>query len=368
MPGRRHTIFVILTIAMLVFSGCANNRKEESGNGLTQYGSEGPKRVGVVFGNPGPTSAKVRNSIVNAVKKAANDFGIDYKILYPKDLVNNQESFRYLAENDYDLIIAEGEGIEGDLKKMAPQYPDIKFALFGGKTVSDNVQSISFSDNEGAFFAGVEAALLTKSGIVGFVGGSQTASHELENGFSKGVQYVNTVNGSDIKVVVTYAGVTAEAANDQERGRTLAGNLYWNGADIIFCAEGKLSTGAVKAAVENKKIVLTADLQLMNEYPWNVYGAVLEKQDNVVYNIIKKTVSGKFSGQAASYGFASGAIDFAISQALPPEIAARIASIKGLLRQGQIKPDNIVIPKGLVTEINQMPVDMNNPIREQGQR
>ena len=359
---RAALVSLILTIAIILGimqSGCV--RGTNSADNYQFYSYKEPKKVGVVLSGMGMVDAAANSAVAAGVKKAAVDLDAEYKILAPKDLVNNEESLRYLAENNFDLVIAIGCGMQDDLGKVAPDYPDIKFAVFGGDIDEPNVAAVVFNEDEGAFLAGVEAASVTKSNLVGFIGGSVTSDRKMENGFAKGVQYVNLTEGKKVKVNAVYAGVTDEAANDPERGKALANTLYWTGSDVVFSGTGKLGNGAAAAAVQNRKIAICADLQVMQASAWNVYGALVKNQEAAAIDIVKKTINGKFLSGRVGYGLAEGAVDFVPSQALPPDIAGKLAAVKAQVKKGQIKPYTILIPKDLVTQINQILVDLNKP-------
>jgi len=359
---RAALVSLILTIAIILGimqSGCV--RGTNSADNYQFYSYKEPKKVGVVLSGMGMVDAAANSAVAAGVKKAAADLDAEYKILAPKDLVNNEESLRYLAENNFDLVIAIGRGMQDNLGKVAPDYPDIKFAVFGGDIDEPNVAAVVFNEDEGAFLAGVEAASVTKSNLVGFIGGSVTSDRKMENGFAKGVQYVNLTEGKKVKVNAVYAGVTDEAANDPERGKALANTLYWTGSDVVFSGTGKLGNGAAAAAVQNRKIAICADLQVMQASAWNVYGALVKNQEAAAIDIVKKTINGKFLSGRVGYGLAEGAVDFVPSQALPPDIAGKLAAVKAQVKKGQIKPYTILIPKDLVTQIKQMPVDLNKP-------
>ncbi|WP_231724612.1 BMP family lipoprotein, partial [Streptobacillus felis] len=57
------------------------------------------------------------------------------------------------------------------VEAVAGEYPDQKFALIDdvieGK---DNVVSLMFREQEGAFLTGALAAMMTKTNVLGFVG------------------------------------------------------------------------------------------------------------------------------------------------------------------------------------------------------
>ena len=108
-----------------------------------------------------------------------------------------------------------------------------------------NVASIMFKEQEGAFLAGVAAALMTKSDKIGFVGGMEIPVIErFQAGFVAGVAAVNP----DIKVDVKYTGAFDKA----ELGKAEANRMYSSGVDIIFHAAGGTGNGVFSEAKERK--------------------------------------------------------------------------------------------------------------------
>ena len=102
-----------------------------------------------------------------------------------------------------------------------------------------------FKEQEGAFLAGVAAALMTESEKIGFVGGMEIPVIErFEAGFVEGVKAVDP----DIEVDVQYTG----AFNEAELGKTTANRMYSSGVDIIFHAAGGTGNGVFAEAKERK--------------------------------------------------------------------------------------------------------------------
>lgn len=334
--------------------GCALGKKGDADN-YQKYGTLGLKKIGVVLSAPGRADAGTNEAVTNGVKTAAEEQDADYKVLAPKDLVNNEESLRYLAENNYDIVVAVGQGMEQDLEKVAPDYTDVKFVIFDGEVEQPNVVSVKLKEDDGAFLAGVEAASLSKSNIVGYIGDSMTLDRTVETGFVRGVQYINLSEGKQVKVNVSYTGVTDKAAKLSEMAKTLADNMYWTGSDVIFSGADKFDTGVILSAAQNKKIAIGSSLVLMNTSPWNVYGALVKKEENIVRDLAKKILGGNLAGGRVGYGLAEGALDFVPSQAVPPEITAKLAFIKDQLKKSQIKPYAIQLPQDLVVRVNPTP-------------
>ncbi|PKM79908.1 MAG: hypothetical protein CVU89_16150 [Firmicutes bacterium HGW-Firmicutes-14] len=359
MAVRRSAITCLLIIMLTLFSGCARDGQDnQEYYGI--YGSAGPWKVGIVKGAADKTPSGLNEAVAAGISKIIKDYDAEYTVLDQGDLVNNEECLRYLAENGYNLVIAVGAGMEESLAKIAPDYPDVSFIIFDGEVEQDNVSSVKITEEEGAFLAGVAAAAFTKSNMVGYVGGAMT-DHTMEQGFARGVQYVNITEGKKVKVYVSYAGVTEKAAGDSERGKQLAANMYWSGVDVVYSGPGSLGSGAAKAAAENRSIAFVNDASLVNTMPWNVYGSVIKKPEEVVYALAKKALGGEFAAGRAGFGLTHGAVDFILSQAVPEDTAGKLNRIKDQIKKGEIKPYAIEIPVGLVTDMKELPVDRNRP-------
>ncbi len=354
MTPKRNILTCLLLTAVIILGGLSAGCGRGNNNLNQKYKYPDIKKIGVVLNTPEKSDAAVNEAVINGVVKAAADLDAEYKLLTPGELVNNEESLRYLAENNYDLVVAVGQDMEEDLRKVSPDYPDINFAIFNGKVKQKNVTGVLFNEEDGAFLAGIAAACLTKTNIVGCIGESSSSGRNLESGFAKGIQYINSTEGKLVKVNVSYAGeMEEEMARDQDRGKYLASVLYWNGADVIFSGAGTLDRGAVTAATENKKMIICSGLELMPSSPWNVCGTLTKNQEKAVYDIVKKTLGGNFNGGAISYGAAEGAVDLVLSQSVPQEITGKLNTVKDQLRRGEIKLSQIQIPQDLVTQIRQ---------------
>jgi basic membrane protein A len=78
---------------------------------------------------------------------------------------------RAFAQRDFDLIIGIGFAQKEAIKKVAAQFPKKHFAIIDAQVDEPNVRSLMFEEHEGAYIIGAIAALTSKTGKVGFVGG-----------------------------------------------------------------------------------------------------------------------------------------------------------------------------------------------------
>ena len=97
---------------------------------------------------------------------------------------------------DYDVIVTPGFQFAG-VSSIAVENPDKTFILIdaeptaiGEQTTFDNIYAMTFAEQEGGFFAGMAAALETKSNKVAVVNGIAYPSNvNYQFGFESGVNY-----------------------------------------------------------------------------------------------------------------------------------------------------------------------------------
>jgi len=158
------------------------------------------------------------------------------------------------VSNGYNLIFAIGYNLHDAVEEAAQENKDVNYVIVDD-TVSDqdNVESVLFADNEGAYLAGIAAAMQTKTKHVGFVGGVESDTiTRFETGFKAGVASVD----SSIKVDVQYVG----SYSDSAKGKTVAATMYAGGADVIYHAAGGSGTGVFSQAKEiNEKLTADSD-------------------------------------------------------------------------------------------------------------
>lgn len=172
---------------------------------------------------------------------------------------------------DYDVLVCTGFQFAG-IATVAQENPDKKFVLVdsfptdaeGNEVEVENVYAMQFAEQESGFFAGVAAALETKSGKVAVVNGVAYPSNvNYQYGFESGVNYADKNLGATAEVVElpSYAGTDVTGANvggnytgnfsDEATGKVIGNALIQQGVDIIFVAAGASGNGVFTAAKES---------------------------------------------------------------------------------------------------------------------
>src|SRR5262245_18270182 len=82
-----------------------------------------------------------------------------------------EPSLRSFAQREFDLIIGIGFAQKEAVKKVALQFPKRHFAIVDAEVAAPNVRSLMFEEHEGAYLIGAIAAMSSRTGKIGFVGG-----------------------------------------------------------------------------------------------------------------------------------------------------------------------------------------------------
>lgn len=284
-----------------------------------------------------PTFAIVANDAIGdrgftdmssaGIIKAANELGIKYKFFS----CNNDSSI-YLdtlkaAAESYDVIfVVPGYFFDVELEKTKALYPDKTYIYVDGATKLEGVKSCVFSQNEGAFLAGVLAANLTQDTsvkmindkkIVGFVGGADMpVIHDYEVGFTQGVAYAD----SSVQCIVRYTG----DHYDPELGKVTAYNSYEEGADVIFQAAGPAGLGVLEAAAKNNFIAIGVDTDQGYLQPGFIASSMLKRVDTAIYDIISKICNGETLEDVSVYDVSNGGISLADNEYYQSMVSADI--------------------------------------------
>ena len=152
-----------------------------------------------------------------------------------------------MARRGANVVIAVGFSFATPLEQIAKEFPDTKFVIIDGVVEQPNVQSVVFKEHEGSFLVGMAAAMASKTGKVGFVGGMDIPLiRNFAHGYQQGVKYIDP----DAEVFVNMTGTTPAAWNDPAKGAELAQSQFDRGADVVYAAAGGTGLGVLQAAAD----------------------------------------------------------------------------------------------------------------------
>ena len=130
--------------------------------------------------------------------KAKTELGVEVKeaaAVNGENEAAREERLQQLIDAGYTNIVAVGFAYAKSVGEAAKANPDVTFAIVDDAShdsAGPNVDQITFAEEQGSFLVGAAAALKSKTGHIGFVGGVNTALiKKFEAGYIAGAKAVN---------------------------------------------------------------------------------------------------------------------------------------------------------------------------------
>ena len=333
MARRSLLAFVALT---LLAAGCSQSAKEAAKSSSAGF------QVGLVFDIGGRGDKSFNDAAYAGLQKAQQDLGIRFSTLETSEGSDREAQLRQLASGDSKLVFGVGFLFTDDVRALAKEFPDKKFACIDytvtpNDTLPPNLVALKFREEEGSFLVGALAALLSKTGKIGFVGGMEIPLiRKFQAGFVAGAKAANP----KVQVMVKYAGTTGAAFKDPTKGKELALAEYHAGADIIFHASGSTGLGVFEAARELKKLAIGVDSDQYDEAPGVVLTSMVKRVDTAVFDTIKETKDGQWRNGVRDFGLAEHGVTWVYDDRnkalIPDAVKARVDSLQALIVAGTL--------------------------------
>jgi basic membrane protein A len=243
------------------------------------------------------------------------------------------QAIRRMAERGASPIISIGFAQASALQQVAKDFPKTQFAIIDAKVDLPNVQSVLFKEHEGSYLVGAFAALVSKSGKVGFVGGMDIPLiRKFQCGYEQGAKATNP----KIEVFSNMTGTTSTAWNDPTRGGELAKAQFAKGSDIVFAAAGGTGVGVYQAAKDAGKLAIGVDSNQNHLQPGTMLTSMVKRVDVAVYNVLKGWKQG-----ISVLGLKEGGVDYALdannAKLIPAPLKVKVDAIKADIIAGKIK-------------------------------
>jgi basic membrane protein A and related proteins len=325
-------LLIFVFLALLAMTACGTRTTSPSG------GPGVPKRIVLLFDSP-VADDSFSLACLRGAEKAKNEYGITLTICEAGTDSEAASLMLQLAESKrYDLIIGMGGSQTAALEEAAKKYASQKFASVDGDTADmSNVSSLLTRDNESSYLAGALAAMISKTNIIGFVGGREQPSiQRFLAGYRAGAQYIK----ADCKVLEAYAG---SWLNDGKT-KSLAQQQIAEGADVVYGPAGAGSLGVIEAAREKGLYAVGVDADQSPLAPETVIISAVKHIDVPVYETIRSLVQNRFSTGIQSSGLKEGAVEGKINttiMAITPVMQTKIGELEKKVISGEIRvPEN----------------------------
>ena len=213
----------------------------------------GAKSVGLLFDITGRGDKSFNDAAAAGLDKAKAEFAdTTFSESAPTGDADRPERVKTLISQKTGLIVCVGFLWTKDCGAAAKANPGTSFAIIDDVIAEPNAVSLLFSEQQGSYLVGVAAALKSKTGKVGFIGGVRTDGiGKFEAGYKAGVMATNPKATIEVK----YATEPPDFSgfNDPAKGKAIAKAMYDAGIDVIYHAAGGTGAGLFAAAKESGK-------------------------------------------------------------------------------------------------------------------
>jgi basic membrane protein A len=292
----------------------------------------------LLFDMGGKFDKSFNEAAYNGAEKFKRDTGIAYRDFEVANEAQREQAVRNMARRGSTIVVCVGFSMATPLEKVAKEFPNVKFTLIDSVVDLPNVQSVVYREHEGSFLVGMLAAMASKTGKVGFVGGMDIPLiRKFALGYVEGAKYVNP----QAEVIQNMTGTTPAAWADPTKGAELARSQFARGADVIYAAAGSTGLGVLQAAKDGGKFAIGVDSNQNYLHPGTMLTSMIKRVDLAVENAFKTARDGTWKAGVTSLGVKEDGVGYALdqhNQALITEDmkkkvdAARQAIIAGTLK------------------------------------
>lgn len=299
---------------------------------LTSFASERTVKVGLVLSIGGLEDQSFNDAAYDGVQQLRKEGNFLVEVVEPGTISGIEPALEYFCQRKMDLVCAVGIFANDAMRRVAAANPDQKFILLDSVVTSENVLSILFDEEQGSFYAGAYAAMISKTKTLGFLGGMDSpVIASFERGFKNGARFVN----ADVKVISRYVGNTPEAFNMPDTAYNLGLDISGKGADVIYHASGKSGLGLIDASRRGNFLVIGVDSDQSRIAPGKIPASMVKRIDLALIKAVNLYAKDEFSGGIWTLGLQDKGIELAHSRfnrsLLTPEVAARLHEVEEFL-------------------------------------
>lgn len=282
-------------------------------------------------------------SFYDSSKEGGERLAKDFGSLDVKFVECNNENHTVRMQNaaaQSDIVVCVGWEFY-DIETVAPQFPDVKFIWIDNETSAPvaNVLNIVYAQNEGSFLAGYIAAAMSKSGVVGAVGGEDSITiNDFIVGYKQGAAYYSDATKVEVNYTNDY--------DDPAKGKDCAKVLNDRGADVVFQIASKAGDGVFEAAEAGGfyAIGVDSDQKYINDAV--IICSMKKEVGKSIYDAIAKIVSGDVSQLGTTWvadmsnGYVGiGYGEAGATQQVPDDVKAKVEELMAKIVSGEIKVD-----------------------------
>jgi basic membrane protein A len=292
-------------------------------------------RVGLI--TPGSVADAAWNSGAYAgLQRIHDSLGLAVSHVEARTPAEQDEALRTYAAQGYDLVFAHGFEFQGPAERVSAQYPKTVFVVTSGSRAQGNVSPLIFKLEDASYLAGMVAGGLTRTNILGFVGGIELPPIK--------AAYQGWVNGAKaVNPRVESREIYLNSFDDAAAGKEAALALIRVGADMFHHNADAAALGVFQAVKESPRVyIFGANADQSSLAPDRVLGSAVIDLPRAFLLVAQEVKTGSFRPKVETFGLASGVVRYdpnpALAGIVPAALGARVKAAADSIAAGTLLP------------------------------
>jgi basic membrane protein A len=243
------------------------------------------------------------------------------------------ENIRDYARRGYDLVIAHGGQFDDAAKKVAAQFPNVKFFVTNGVSTGANLANGGLNPTHFGYLVGVVAGKMTKTNKIAYITGNAFPLNDAVAGsFEAGIKKYNPKG--ELSVIFTGSW------DDVAKAKEAAFAQIARGVDVLIPALNLATLGVIEGAREKGVYAIGFSRDQLHVAPDTVLCSAIQNYGAVLFHIAKLTKEGKFEGKSYMLGVETPGVTGVgkVNKIVPQDVTDLVETAKEDLITGKVVP------------------------------
>jgi basic membrane protein A len=295
-------------------------------------------KLAIVYDAGGKFDKSFNQSAYEGAERFKKETNIPFLEAQASSDTQAEQMLRSFARKKLDLIAAVGFSQTQAVQKVAKEFPNVHFVLIDSIAKGDNVSSVLFKEEEGSYLVGVAAAMASKSGKVGFIGGMDIPLiRTFSCGYAQGAKAANP----KVENLSNMVGTTSAAWNNPAKGGALARAQFDRGVDVVFAVAGGSGMGTLQTAKEKGKLAIGVDSNQNYIHPGTMLTSMVKHVDLAIYDSFMSMKNGTWKPGVTYKGLKEGGVDWVVDKdnrkLVTPAMEKKVNEAKASIISGKVK-------------------------------
>ena len=364
MSGKLRGLFSLIAMAAIV-TACSSSGGSSSPSTSASAAASSSLKIGVVTDVGTITDKNFNQYSYEGAKAAADALGATVNYAVPKDASDYTKDIQGFVDQNYNVIVTVGFNLGDATVKAAKANPNIWFiavdvapcvdatgapdSTFACKgdaaTLLPKLIGIQFKEDQAGYLAGIVAAAVSKTGVIGTIGGinNNPAVVRYMQGFQLGAaSYKSTVQ---VKTAFFSTGDSNKAYNDPAGGKTFGAQfIAQQGVDVLFPVAGGTGNAALDAACTAKILAVGVDVDEYQSYT-TADACIVTSAEKHLSSAVNQTITliagGTAKGGVATFDASNGGIGVSpfhnTSISIPADVQGKLDAALAAMKAGSLK-------------------------------